>query len=62
MNKEDLPTRIVVEVVSSADVARLENRDEEIRSEVARLESKLDGLHRTIYELIETLGNIRNKR
>lgn len=62
MNKEDLPTHIVVEVVSSADVKRLEDRDDEIRSEVARLESKLDGLHRTIYELIETIGNIRNKR
>ena len=62
MNNGDLPTRIVVEVVSSADVKRLEDRDEDIRSEVARLESKLDGLHRTIYEPIETIGNIRNKR
>lgn len=62
MNNGDLPTHIVVEVVSSADVKRLEDRDEDIRSEVARLESKLDGLHRTIYELIETIGNIRNKR
>ena len=62
MNNGDLPTRIVVEVVSSADVKRLEDRDEDIRSEVARLEGKLDGLHRTIYELIETIGNIRNKR
>lgn len=62
MNNGDLPTRIVVEVVSSADVKRLEDRDEDIRSEVARLESKLDGLHRTIYELIETISNIRNKR
>lgn len=56
------PIRIVVEVVSSADVKRLEACDDEIRVEVARLESKLDGLHRTIYELIETIGNIRNKR
>ena len=56
------PIRIVVEGVSSADVRRLEARDEEVRSEVARLEHKLDGLHRTIYELIETIGNVRNKR
>lgn len=61
MNDEQ-PIRIVVEVVSSADVRRLEDRDEEVRAEVARLEGKLDGLHRTIYELIETIGNIRNKR
>lgn len=56
------PIRIVVEVVSSSDVKRLEARDEEVRSEVVRLENKLDGLHRTIYELIETIGNVRNKR
>lgn len=62
MSNGDLPTRIVVEVVSSADVKRLEGLYEESRAEVARLESKLDGLHRTIYELIETIGNIRNKR
>lgn len=56
------PIRIVVEVVSSADVKRLEDRDEDVRAEVARLEGKLDGLHRTIYELIETIGKLRNKR
>ena len=61
MNDEQ-PIRIVVEVVSSSDVKRLEDRDDDVRAEVARLEGKLDGLHRTIYELIETIGNIRNKR
>lgn len=61
MNDEQ-PIRIVVEVVSSSDVKRLEARDDDVRAEVARLEGKLDGLHRTIYELIETIGNIRNKR
>lgn len=59
---DDQPIRIVVEVVSSADVKRLEARDDDVRAEVARLEGKLDGLHRTIYELIETIGKLRNKR
>lgn len=59
---DEQPIRIVVEVVSSADVKRLEARDDDVRAEVARLENKLDGLHRTIYELIETIGNVRNKR
>lgn len=59
---EQQPFRIIVEVVSSADVKRLEARDEENRAEVARLESKLDGLHRTLYELIETIGSLHNKR
>ena len=59
---DEQPIRIVVEVVSSADVKRLEARDDDVRAEVARLEGKLDGLHRTIYELIETIGKLRNKR
>lgn len=57
-----IPERIVVEVVSHADVERLERRDDEIRAEIKRLESKVDGLHRTIYELIETIGKLRSKR
>lgn len=61
MNDEQ-PIRIVVEVVSSADVRRLEARDDEVLAEVSRLEGKLEGLHRTIYELLETISTIRNKR
>lgn len=57
-----IPERIVVEVVSHADVARLERRDDDTRAEIKRLEAKVDGLHRTIYELIETIGQLRSKR
>ena len=56
----DEPMRIIVEVVSSADVKRLEDRDEAVRQEVQRLEGKLEGLHRTLYELIDVIGK-RNK-
>lgn len=56
------PRRIIVEVISAADVARLEARDEDLRLEISRLEGKVDGLHRTIYELIETIGKLRSKR
>lgn len=59
---EQQPIRIVVEVVSHADVKRLEDRDDDIRKEVARVESKLEGVHRTLYEVIEALGNLRGKR
>ena len=55
------PIRIVVEVVSSADVKRLEERDEDVRSEVVRLEQKMNALHRTIYELMEALSNLKSK-
>lgn len=58
----DQPLRIVVEVVSSVDVKRLEARDDENRAEIARLESKIDGLHRTMYELMEALAKVRSKR
>lgn len=54
--------RIVVELVSSADVKRLESRDDEIRNEVKRVEQKVDGLHRTMYELMEAISNLRSKR
>lgn len=56
------PLRIVVEVVSSADVKRLEGRDDDLREEIRRVEKKLEGLHGTMYELMETLGNLRSKR
>ena len=55
------PQRIVVELVSSADVKRLEGRDDEIRNELKRVEQKVDGLHRTMYELMEALSNLRSK-
>lgn len=57
----DQPIRIVVEVVSSAEVKRLEKRDEDVRSEVANLEQKINALHRTIYELMEALSNLKSK-
>lgn len=56
------PQRIVVELVSSADVKRLEDRDDEIRNELKRVEQKVDGLHRTMYELMEAISNLRSKR
>ena len=58
----DFPQHITVELVSSADVKRLEKRDEEIRNEIKRVEQKVDGLHRTMYELMEALSNLRSKR
>lgn len=62
MKDEQRPVRIIVEVVSHADVKRLEGRDDEIRDELSKLEGKFDGLHRTLYEVIEALGNLRGKR
>lgn len=54
--------RIVVELVSSADVKRLEARDDDLRNEIKRIEQKVDGLHRTMYELLEAFGQLKSKR
>lgn len=60
---EDKPSqRIVVELMSSADVKRLEGSDEALRAEIKRVEDKVDGLHRTMYELMEAISNLRSKR
>lgn len=56
------PLRIIVEVVSHGDVARLEARDEDLRKEILRQDAKIEGLHRTIYELLEAIGELRRKR
>lgn len=59
---EEKPIRIIVEVVSAADVARLEARDEDVRAELKQLERKLEGLHRTLYEVIDTISKVRNRK
>lgn len=57
----DLPERIVVEVLTPETVNLLEARDEELRKEIKNLENRMDGLHRTIYELIDAIGKLRKK-
>lgn len=39
----ELPQKIVVEVISSADVKRLEERDEDICKEITRVREELIG-------------------
>ncbi len=56
------PTRIVVELVSSADVARLEARDEDLRKELNQLRAENEGLRRSFYELLEVFGDLKRSR
>ena len=58
----EIPQHITVEVVSSAEVKRLEARDEELRSEIARVEGKLNALHRSMYELMAAFSELKSKR
>ena len=53
------PTKIIVEVVSSADVKRLEASDEALRSLIVQQDKRIEGLHRTIYELMELIRKLR---
>lgn len=53
--------RIVVEVVSGADVRRLEERDEDIRKEVLQLRKELEALRRQQFDLIAVFGDLKRK-
>lgn len=55
------PIRIVVQVVSHADVARLEARDEDIRKLIEAQDKRIEGLHRTLYEVIEAFSSNHRK-
>lgn len=61
MSDPQQPTRIVVELVSSESVRRLEARDDDLREEIKRLEKRLEGLNRSFYELLETIAQQRRK-
>ena len=56
------PPRIVVELMSPADVKRLDDSDEELRKQIKALEARVEGLHRTLYELMDAFGRLRSKR
>lgn len=56
MPDETPPIRVVVELVSSGDVKRLEDADKELHKEIDNLRRQLEGLHRQFYELLEVFG------
>ena len=51
--------RIVVEVLTPGEVARLEGLIDECKAEMADIRSRMDGLHQTLYEVISTLRRAR---
>ena len=58
--------RIVVEIFSHEAEQRLRNEmqqiEEQHRAEIDRLEKRFQALNRTLYECIEVIGTLRNKR
>lgn len=56
------PIRIQVELMSSAEVKRLEGRDDDLREELKQLRSEYVALRRSFYELLEVFGDIKHSR
>ncbi len=54
--------RIVIELIQSADVKRLEARDDDAMQEVKRLRGEVEALRRAFYDFLEAFGNPRSKR
>lgn len=61
MEPSDQPVRIVVELLSSAEVKRLEGRDDDVRKEVLQLRREVEALRRSFYELLERFGSMNQK-
>lgn len=58
----DQERRIVVELISHSDVARLEARDDAIREEIAQLRKELNASRMRLYEVMEAIGDLRRNK
>lgn len=58
--------RIVVEIFSHEEAARLREEmrqmDQRYQAELDRLEKRIQGLHSTLYDCLDAIGNLRSKR
>lgn len=61
MNNSEQPVRVVVELLSSAEVKRLEGRDDDVRKEVLQLRREMEALRRSFYDLLERFGSPNQK-
>ncbi len=57
MGQSDQPIRVVVELLSSAEVKRLEGRDDDVRKELIQLRREMEALRRSFYDLLERFGS-----
>ena len=58
----DQERRIVIEVISHSDVARLEARDDAIREEIAQLRKELNASRMRLFEVMEAIGDLRRNK
>lgn len=60
---EQQPVRVVVEVASPEVVKRLEGENAQLRKELGQALSRIDALHRTLYEFMGVVNDLkRDKR
>lgn len=50
------PVRVIVELVSSADVRQLTERDNQLLAEIQQLRKENEGLRRSFYDLLERVS------
>lgn len=56
---DGLPLKVVVEVVTPEVVSRLEADNQLLRQEMKQLRDKHEALHRTVYRLMEAVGDLK---
>ena len=61
LSSPEQPTRIVVELVASADVKRLEEADQRVLGEVQALGKRIDALQRMYFECLDIVRDQRKK-
>lgn len=61
LSSSEQPTRIVVELVASADVKRLEEADQHVLDEVHALNKRIDSLQRMYFECLDVVRDIRRR-
>lgn len=59
LSLSEQPTRIVVELVASADVKRLEEADQCVLGEVQALGKRIDALQRMYFECLDIVRDMR---
>jgi len=57
--REPNPVRVVVEVASPEVVRRLENENAQLRKELGEALSRVDALHRTLYEFMGVVNDLK---
>ena len=62
----DQDKRVVVEIFSHPEADRLREEikkmDDKYQAEISRLEKRIQGLHMTLYEALETINILSKKR